>query len=344
MTRHTLECAVLALIALTVHLIRVVTTIVLMIALPTRRDTLAIGAVEFRFGTFAIFTLANGVILITAITAIIREVAHPLFWYAAIVGALKVSLAGAFWTVLWQLIAIVATIVFAIAEEPFWYAAIVGLARTALPAGGAVTLTTHIRRLIGVITTVIVEVTHPQLRYAAAVLAAELRLRIASAFVTHSRILVAAILTVCIAITTPAVQYATSARLTFEVRFGAGQIAVLFIATIAAIVGAITDRCRGCAIRILTLECASAAVTCRTSCGFIGTILTILFPVTLPEPGYTFLVVSATAVLTGGAVGYASFTVACQIELIGAGAFVARGALLDVALNIKVSGLWWWRN
>ena len=49
-----------------------------MIALPARRDALAIAATEFRFGTFAIFALADGFMFVAAIAAIVSEIAHPL--------------------------------------------------------------------------------------------------------------------------------------------------------------------------------------------------------------------------------------------------------------------------
>jgi len=74
----TLERTVLALIALAVHLVRVVTAVVLVVALPPGRDALAVAAAELRFGALPIATLAHRLVLVTGIATIVREVAHPL--------------------------------------------------------------------------------------------------------------------------------------------------------------------------------------------------------------------------------------------------------------------------
>lgn len=84
-----------------------------------------------------------------------------LLGYTAIIAAFEIR----FWitgrTILNLFIAVVPTIVLAITEQPFGNATVIGLARTTLPTLGAVALATHVRRLIGIITTIVVKVTHP---------------------------------------------------------------------------------------------------------------------------------------------------------------------------------------
>lgn len=131
MARCTLERTILALEAFASILVRVVTTVVLVIATPPARDTLAIVAAELRLGTFAIFALALGFTLVATITAIIRKVTHPLSRYTTIIVALEVGLQIALWAVLRQLVALIPTIVLTVTEQPFRNATIVGLTRTA---------------------------------------------------------------------------------------------------------------------------------------------------------------------------------------------------------------------
>lgn len=160
-----------------------------------------------------------------------------------------------------------------------------------------------------------------------------------SSLTAHLRILVAAVLAVGIAVAAPAVEYAASAGLALEVRQGAGQIAVLFIAAVAAIVDAIANGCRGCAVGVLALEGAGTTMSRRTGRWLIGAILAVLLAIALPEPRNALLVAAAAQMLTRGAVGNAGLRVACQIELIGTGALVDGSTLFDVALDIQVGRL-----
>lgn len=101
----------------------------------------------------------------------------------AIVVAPVVRLGVALGTVLRQFIATIPAVVLAITEQPLGNATVVGLSRTTGPAGGTVSLATHVSRFVRVISAIVVEVAHPQLRNAAPILAAELRLRVAWSFV-----------------------------------------------------------------------------------------------------------------------------------------------------------------
>lgn len=74
-------------------------------------------------------------------------------------------------------------------------------------------------------------------------------------------------------------------------------------------------------------------MACRTSARLIGAILAVAFAITLPEPRNAFLIGAAAAMLSRRAIRYASLTVACHIELIGAGALVARTVL---TVNVDV--------
>lgn len=145
-----------------------------------------------------------------------------MLWNATIVIAFEIGLRVAGWTVFNLFVAVVTTVVFAVAEQPFRYAAVIRLPGTALPAGGAVALAAHVRRLIGIIAAIVIEVTHPLFRYATSVLATELRFRITGTFMADIGILVAAVLAIGIAITTPTIQNATAVRFAFEVRLGTG--------------------------------------------------------------------------------------------------------------------------
>lgn len=78
MAGSALESAILAFITLAIDFVRVVAAIVLVIALPARRNTFSIGATEFGLGAFAIFALAGAFKLVTAITAIVGKITHPL--------------------------------------------------------------------------------------------------------------------------------------------------------------------------------------------------------------------------------------------------------------------------
>lgn len=190
MAGGTLECAVFALVALAIDLVRVVAAVILVVALPTGRDTFAVGAMELGFRAFPVFAFTDSFQLIAAITAIISKIAHPLsannrqkkaielrftphlpygscmldenlLGNATIVTTFKIGLQIAGRTILNLFIAVVSAVVFAIAEQPFRNAAVIRLAGTTLPTLGAVALTAHVGRLIGVISAVIVEVTHP---------------------------------------------------------------------------------------------------------------------------------------------------------------------------------------
>lgn len=73
----------------------------------------------------------------------------------------------------------VATIVFTVAEQPLGDTSVIRVSWTTLPSGGAVLLSAHVRRLVAVVTAIIVGIAHPQYRNALAVLTTELSVLIA---------------------------------------------------------------------------------------------------------------------------------------------------------------------
>jgi hypothetical protein len=104
-------------------------------------------------------------------------------WNTPVVVALEVRLGITFRAILRQFVTVVSTIVLSVAEQPFRNATVVRLTRTTGPSGGAILLSTHVGRFIGVVAAVVVKVTHPQFRYATSVLAAELCLWVALSLV-----------------------------------------------------------------------------------------------------------------------------------------------------------------
>lgn len=176
------------------HFVAVVAAIVLMVAPPARRYAFPVPAPELRLGALPVAPLAERLRFVRPIPAIVRKVAEPLLRNAPVVRALVVGVLVALRAILRQFIAAIATVVLAVAEEPFGNAAVIGAAWAPLPAGRAVLLPAHVRGLVGVVAAIVVEVAHPELRDAAAVLARELGVRVASAVVAHGGVLVRAVL------------------------------------------------------------------------------------------------------------------------------------------------------
>lgn len=90
MAGSALERVVLTLESGTTHFVGVITAIVLVIATPPHRNTFAVAAMEFGFGTFAIASFTYGFGFVGTVAAIVREVAHPLFWNATVVRAFEI--------------------------------------------------------------------------------------------------------------------------------------------------------------------------------------------------------------------------------------------------------------
>lgn len=174
-----LERSVFALEAAAVELVRVVTAVVVVIASPLTRDAFAVGALELGLGTLSVLALAHVFRLVRIVAAIVFKVAQPSFRYASVVFALEVRGGLTLGAVGGQLVRTVATVVLAVTEQPFGNATVVGSAGASLPAGRAVSLPAHECRFVRIVTAIVVEIAHPQFRYATAVFARELRFRIA---------------------------------------------------------------------------------------------------------------------------------------------------------------------
>lgn len=164
--------------SMALFLVAVVAAIVLAVASPSGRDALAIFALEFRLGAFAVFVLAHRVRLVAAVPAVVSEVAEPLFRHASVIGTLEIHFDVTLRTVLRALVRAVTAVVLSVAEQPLRYASIVCVSRTPLPSSCTILLPAHVRRLVAVISAVVVRIAHPKLGDAFAVLTTELGTRV----------------------------------------------------------------------------------------------------------------------------------------------------------------------
>lgn len=141
--------------------VTIITAIVFAIASPSGRYAFAVSTFKFGFGALAILVFAYYFRLVAAVSAIIREIAEPLFRHTPIIGAFEVHIGVAFWTAFRTLVGTIATVIFAVAEQPFWNASVICMSRTTLPSGRAILLTAHVRRFVAIIPAVIVRIAHP---------------------------------------------------------------------------------------------------------------------------------------------------------------------------------------
>lgn len=205
-----LEGSILALEATAVHLVRVVPTIIFMVASPSGRYTLAVSTLEFGLRTFSVLVLTNCFGLVTSVSTVISEIAKPLLRYTPHIFASKVCFRVACWTILWQLIRSVSAIVFSITEQPFRYASVVRCAWASSPSSCTILLPTHVGWLIRIVTAIVVEIAHPKFRDASTVFAGEFRIGVARPVVAHGRVFVAVVFTIGVAIAFPAIQNTTT--------------------------------------------------------------------------------------------------------------------------------------
>lgn len=164
-------------------LIAVVAAIVLAVASPSGCDALAIFTLELRLGALAVLILAHHVRLVAAIPAIVGEITEPLLRHASVIGTLEVHVEITFRTILRTFVRAVAAVVLSVAEQPLRYASIVRVSRTPLPSGCTILLPAHVRRLVAVISAVVVRIAHPKLGNAFAILTTELSARIAGTII-----------------------------------------------------------------------------------------------------------------------------------------------------------------
>lgn len=168
---------------LTVLLVGLVTAVIFVVASPSGCNALAVLALKFRFGAFAVSILTHHLEFVTAVPAIVSKVTEPLFRHASVVSTLKVHVGIAFRAALWTLVGTVTAIIFTVAEQPFRNASIICVSRTTLPSSRTIPLSAHVRWFVAVITAVIVRVAHPQFGDALAVFTAKFCTRIASTIV-----------------------------------------------------------------------------------------------------------------------------------------------------------------
>lgn len=220
MTASTLISIVLANKTVTSDFIAVIAAVILVVATPSRRYTLAVSTTIFGFRACTVFAFANSFGLVAVVTAIVSKVAKPLLWHASFVAALEFGIAVTLRTILRKFVRTIATIVLAVAEQPFWYATIVRMTGTTLPARGTIFLTTYVSRLVAVVAAVVVEIAHPQFRYALAVLAGKFCIRVARSVMTNGWIFVTSVLAIGIAVALPRRVNASTVGFALEFKFG----------------------------------------------------------------------------------------------------------------------------
>ena len=70
---------------LAIVLVRIIPTIVIVIALPSGRNALVVSALELGFRTCPVLTLTNVFLLVGVVAAVVFEVALPFGWDATTV-------------------------------------------------------------------------------------------------------------------------------------------------------------------------------------------------------------------------------------------------------------------
>ena len=113
---------------------------------------------------------------------LISQVKH-LLGYTTSVSTFEVSLLLAHWTILGQLVSSISAIIFSITEEPLGNAAVVCMTGASLPSCSAVSVPADVRRLVTVVTAIVVEIAAPQDWNTFAVVAREFSFGVALAII-----------------------------------------------------------------------------------------------------------------------------------------------------------------
>lgn len=319
-----LERAVLTGKTFTVQLVRAVDAVGVVVAAVAARDAFTVAAAELGSGTVAVLMVAQLVTFVITIRTVVLKVARPAARDAALILALELGRFMALGAVLRQLVRSITTIVLPVAEEPLRNAAIVAPFGTTSPSGGTIPLAADVCRFVRSITAVIVGIAIPRLLNAASVLAGKLGFGVARPRVANGWIFVTSVTAVVVTIALPRTQNAPTRRIAFELVLRAGNVAILFIRAISAVVGAITQRrrCRAVVVHALELTRFTEALLARA--WLIRSVTTILFSVTLPVQRNAPVVISTTSVLTCCAICDAGTSIGRHIELIWTGAFVTN--------------------
>ena len=192
----------------------------------------------------------------------------------------------------------VTTVILAIAEQPLRNATVIAPLGTPAPAGSAVPLTTNVRRFIGSIAAVVIGVAVPTLLDAPSVLAGEFRVGVARPRVTDGRILVASVAAVVVAVALPRAHDAASGRVALELVLGTGDVAVLLVRAVAAVVRPVAQRRRRRAVVVGALELAGLAETLLARARLVRTVAAVRFPVAFPVERDAAVVLTTASVLT----------------------------------------------
>ena len=148
--------------------------------------------------------------LVRVVPAVVGKVAQPLLRNASSVLTPKIALLLAGTAVLIQFVRPVPAIVLAIAEEPVGDAPVVCVSRAPPPALRAVGVPALVRRLIAVVSAVVVEVAPPELRDAFAIVARKLLGAVAGPVVADALLLVAAVGAVVVPVALPGAEDAAT--------------------------------------------------------------------------------------------------------------------------------------
>ena len=249
--------------------------------------------------------------LVRVVTAVVGKVAQPLLRNASSVLTPKIALLLAGTAVLIQFVRPVPAIVLAIAEEPVGDAPVVCVSRAPPPALRAVGVPALVRRLIAVVSAVVVEVAPPELRDAFAIVARKLLGAVAGPVVADALLLVAAVGAVVVPVALPGAEDAAarlaalehvkghatpfgpdgatpfSALTNLEHVLRAVVLAVGLVAVVAAVVDAIADGGGQGALLVLALELALAARPGRARGRLVGPVLAVYLAVA-PASFYKF--------------------------------------------------------
>jgi hypothetical protein len=175
--------------------------------------------------------------------------------------------------------------------------------------------------LIGVIPTVVIVVAVPQLRDALAIATSKLCLFITGSFVANLLRLIRSIHAVGISVTLPGAKDAATRCLALELVFRTFVVTVFLVTSVPTVVPPIADCCDECAVGILALELALAALSRGTRGRLVRPVRAVHGTVALPVVRDALLVATTTSVLAFSALGNAGPVVSrVQNEVVRAGA------------------------
>lgn len=235
----------------------------------------------------------NAALLIRVITTVVVGITLPAERDALVVSTSEIP--GTAWHRLTALlVTVVPAVIDAIAHGPLWDAAVVSLAAefcvvvTVIRRGHA-----FVDGLVGIVSTVVVHITLPALRDAAAVVTPELA-GPAGPAATVRTLFIRVVLAVVHRVTLPGLWDAALVGTLPFVGFTPVMLteSTVLIRAISTILLSIAQGLGACAVTILALELSQTAEAVRARVWFVGTIGTVFLSITFPPYGDTFFIVS----------------------------------------------------